>query len=995
MGWPPPEKGTLDKRTVIVEPKALCLHCQCQFTLEEGVRCGMRCPDCGAELEVGSGEWASKALAGGNGGQPARADRGGPIQVAELWLPAHNEIDAVAVGQFMSSLPNPVSLEYLGSGGRRVLLVRAPQAALRYLAGKVVTAWPNAHLRILEADPLEMHAPGASHRYELSFVLGEAPYLPLRTWTSFYHGDPVHTLLAATLGLRREERVWLQIFVGGKGRPEWLEAVQRRLKIESQRGFLASEDALSAIGTAVIAQAPLMTGISLARGGLFLALALAGLVAVLLGVRGARLPFALLSLLVIAGGGLLWRALSRDDDPWRGADLALVRQKVVRQDAFFRVAIRASLRAASQERAWTLLSHLENAMSQYALVGGNRFVLAEDPLEGQGAWPAGPAGDGNWIWLGPDELAGLWHPPVVDEQVSPGLVPVHGVEVRAPDPRDVQGFHRIGEYFRPDGGMGPVHANGTMLRRNALLVGKPGTGKTTLMMHLALAGMQDPERPALVIVDPHADLANSLYGAIDPAHAGRIVIMDVGDEAYTLTFNPLNTHRAGWDVGAVTNAIVDIGQALWAEFWGPRQQNPLKRGVQLLAAANALRMPDDLLGLSLLASLLNADHDLRRSFIEAELEGSPYHFQISHWFNKHYRSLSRHMRETIIQSALYKAYRFEEEPMLQLFSCPRSVLDVGQIVQDRKVLVVNTRLSHHGAELSNFVGSLMINVVLREIARQGEVEPGSRVPVMVVVDEFQTFTGVGWPDLIAQMRKFGGRFVLGTQNLASLREKRDQDLRGAILSGVSSLFAFLMNGEDAHYLTRFELSRGKGGPGADSLTSLEPFRAYARLVRQDGTITRPFYFRIEPPAAFDEQLAGRVWESRSAYSLPYETALAEAREQFRYLERYGAALLSRGAGGPGARKPVRTSASAQAAGVLLRSEAAEGRPGTSIGEAIPGPWGAGREAEERPDRGGEGGGAQALLHPEADPFGELEDLFADDLEAGEEGPSEGSGGSPA
>jgi len=54
-----------------------------------------------------------------------------------------------------------------------------------------------------------------------------------------------------------------------------------------------------------------------------------------------------------------------------------------------------------------------------------------------------------------------------------------------------------------------------------------------------------------------------------------------------MTFNPLDVHREGWTVVQVANSIVDIGRSLWSDYWGPRMQNPLKRGVQLLAAANA------------------------------------------------------------------------------------------------------------------------------------------------------------------------------------------------------------------------------------------------------------------------------------------------------------------------------------------------------------------------------------------------------------------------
>jgi hypothetical protein len=174
---------------------------------------------------------------------------------------------------------------------------------------------------------------------------------------------------------------------------------------------------------------------------------------------------------------------------------------------------------------------------------------------------------------------------------------------------------------------------------------------------------------------------------------------------------------------------------------------------------------------------------------------------------------------------------------------------------------------------------------------------------MVVVDEFQTFTGVRWQEVLGETRKYGGRFVIGMQNFASLgcEDMSAQDQRGRILGGVGSLFAFQMNGEDAHYLSKHKLAMGRGGPGLDTLTSLEPYRSYARLVREDGRLTRPFYFESAPPPAYDESLAEELLARRAKYSLRYEEALSAAHTAMAALEGYGRTLLSQGDSGTGRR----------------------------------------------------------------------------------------------
>jgi hypothetical protein len=283
---------------------------------------------------------------------------------------------------------------------------------------------------------------------------------------------------------------------------------------------------------------------------------------------------------------------------------------------------------------------------------------------------------------------------------------------------------------------------------------------------------------------------------------------------------------------------------------------------------------------------------------------------------------------------LYKAHRFEELPLLPLFSAPRSALDLDEIIRQRRMLVINTRMSRYGPEMSSFVGSLMINVLLRQLARQGEGHREDRAPVMMVIDEFQTYVGVPWQELLAQMRKYGGRVIIGTQSLASLRQQ-DENLPGVIMSGAHSLFAFLMNGEDADYLTRYELGRQKGGPGPETLTNLEPYRVYARMVRQGGTLTHPFYFRVAAPPEYDADLAEEIWRARAGYSMPYQLALQDARRMLNYLDRYAVTPMSTGGGHQTRWAPKDKGGNDGLRAALLGKDGIQSTTGVSVNEDVP------------------------------------------------------------
>ncbi len=890
---------------MLSEPAVVCPTCNLSQTLAQGASQGMRCGRCGAELAPVDVRWITRDESAGPFAAPSDFSASQHC-VAELLLPAHNEVDEEAVGQFLSSLPLPLALEMYGAGDRRVMLVRGRRKDLRFLAGKIQTLWPSAVLRLLDHDPVgacsDTMVP--TMRYDFSFRLKAAGYLPIRTWKTYLQGDPLHSLLAAMLGLESHERIWLQVFLARKSEPEWLARIQRRLKLEFQRGYAIDDGAAISAQAAAFGQTPLPQRIAWVNGIAYLILLLFAFVMAVLAIQGNWFSFTIFSILGMSLAGVLWRFLGRPEDPWHEADLSLVRQKVVHQDSYYQAVLRASVWAKSPGEARNLAERLEGAMAQYAVAGGNSFMIAPDPFEGLGSWPLRHVvPDDTWIWLGPDEIAGLWHPPIVNDRISPGLVPVRGVEMRSPDPQDVIGFYKIGTYLTADGVKKAVHVSSAALKHNIFCIGKPDAGKSTLMLHLSRAAMVDQDQPALILIDPHGDLVNEFLGTLDPADVDRVRIFDITDEDYAYTLNPLDVHREGWGVIEVTNSIVDIGQALWTRYWGPRMQIPLKRGVQLLTAANELRPKDACLGLSQLAAVLNADAGVRRKFIAQDLDGSPHRKTLAKYFLHDYEDLSRSFREQVIQPVLSKAHRFEEEPMLPIFSCPESKLNVGEIVRNRNVLVINTGKNKYGSEVSDFVGSLMINIVLMELIRQGEKTSHNRVPVLIVIDEFQTFTGVCWEDLVQQMRKYGGRMILGTQSMASLR-KQNPEIPEIILSGVYSLFAFTMNGDDAAYISKNELSGEKGGPSADTLISLEPHKAYVRLERQSGGLSRPFYFESEPPPEYDQLLADRVLKLRANYSFPYQAAMQNALEMLSIFDGHGRAMSTLGVHATQSQHPV-------------------------------------------------------------------------------------------
>ena len=107
-----------------------------------------------------------------------------------------------------------------------------------------------------------------------------------------------------------------------------------------------------------------------------------------------------------------------------------------------------------------------------------------------------------------------------------------------------------------------------------------------------------------------------------------------------------------------------------------------------------------------------------------------------------------------------------------------------------------------------------------------------------------------------------------------------------VMSGVYSIISFTVNGRDAEYLSENEFSSEYGGPSQDSLISLPPHTCYARFLREDNVLSRPFFFNSVPPFEIDENLQKKVMENRKTYSKPKAEALADASKYLGRMEKY-------------------------------------------------------------------------------------------------------------
>jgi hypothetical protein len=469
------------------------------------------------------------------------------------------------------------------------------------------------------------------------------------------------------------------------------------------------------------------------------------------------------------------------------------------------------------------------------------------------------------------DLATLWHLPQAQDVVDlPYITRGRARTLLAPTQISFGQGTRLGISTHAGQTM-PVYLPAECLRHNLLAVASTGKGKSTLFGHLARAALQDSTR-GLVVVEPHGDLIAYLCGCVPAQRREEVALIDLADLAFPVGINPLDM-SLGRDRDKAVDNLIQIAGALWAESYGPRTENVLEYAAKTLAEANtALVKADPTCGPARQYTLLDIVPLLRRtSFRHAVLEQVADQVLLE-WWQTYYEPLDLRMQSEVTSSVITKLSKFASSRVARrILGQAQTSVNFQEIIQQGKILLVSTASGVVGADLSAFLGATLLGLLQATLAEQAIFAPEQRRPVLMLIDEFQVYSGVNYQTMLAELRKYGGSFGLATQSLSYL-DHFDRALRATVLANIDHLFAFTMASEDASLLHLDEVE-------VADVTALDDYQCYVRLSLA-GQRLPLFSLHLDAPLASDARLAREVAQrSQQRYAHPVgrvDTALDEA-----------------------------------------------------------------------------------------------------------------------
>ncbi len=348
------------------------------------------------------------------------------------------------------------------------------------------------------------------------------------------------------------------------------------------------------------------------------------------------------------------------------------------------------------------------------------------------------------------------------------------------------------------------------------VIGKTGTGKSTLLLNMAVSDIQKGN--GVCLIDPHGDIAEKILDYIPTERVNDVIYFNPADEEYVTAFNPLQDIPKNQQHLVVAGLIATF-KKIWIDSWGPRLEYILRYTLLTL-----LSYPDaTLLDIQLLLTNYN--------FKKKVLSYCSDQYLTSFWYNE-FDKYSPQLKSEAISPILNKTGLFVAITQLRnVIGQTTTSFKIAEVMNNKKILICNLAKGKLGEDATTVLGSMIVNAIQLTALSRASQDEQARIPFYLYVDEMHSFVSMSFADILAEARKYKLSLFLAHQYIEQIHEK----IRYAIFGNVGTMIIFRVGADDAKHLAK------EVHPVflEEDLINLPKYSMYLKLMI-DGATSKPF-----------------------------------------------------------------------------------------------------------------------------------------------------------
>ncbi len=543
---------------------------------------------------------------------------------------------------------------------------------------------------------------------------------------------------------------------------------------------------------------------------------------------------------MVAGIGELLFSGGKDKDKSEPADpdqeaLELFQTKI--KSDIVEVAIRIATSARTEARAQDILREIESTFNQFAHVSGNSFVFSvrrgSALKAAERAFSFREFNTKQCLPLSLTELATIIHFPGNGIDSSPQFKQSHASTGAAPTDMPTEGtllgMNRHRNIERA------IYMTEKDRMRHFYVIGQTGTGKSVFLQNLIVQDIEAGH--GVCMIDPHGTDIQHVLGALPRHREEDVIYFDPSNLDFPIGLNMLEYDETKPEQKTfVVNELFSIFQKLYGA--NPESMGPMFE--QYFRNATLLVMEDPESGNTLMdISRVMADAKYRRY----KLERTKNPVVVQFWREIATKAGGEASLENIVPYIVSKFDVFTaNDYMRPIIGQQQSAFNFRQIMDERKILLVNLSKGRLGEINANLIGMIIVGKILMAALSRVDNLTGDLPPFFLHIDEFQNVSTPSIASILSEARKYKLSLTMAHQFIAQL----DEDISDAVFGNVGSIAAFRVGSDDATFLEK------QFAPtfAANDLMNVPNWNAFIRMLA-NGVPTKPFSLAAMPPPPAD------------------------------------------------------------------------------------------------------------------------------------------------
>ena len=407
-------------------------------------------------------------------------------------------------------------------------------------------------------------------------------------------------------------------------------------------------------------------------------------------------------------------------------------------------------------------------------------------------------------------------------------------------------------------------------RRHVYIIGMTGSGKSVLMSNMAIQDIQNGE--GVCIVDPHGSLVEAVLPHIPKERIDDVVYFNPADLERPIGLNMLEAGTPN-EMDFACQEMIAIFYKLVTDpaMIGPMFEHYMRNAMLTLMADR--EYPGTIA-------------DIPRIFTDPEFQ--KYKLTkvtdpvVRAFWEKEMAKTTDFHKSEMLGYLISKVGRFvENEMMRNIIGQGKSAFNFREIMDNKKILLVNLSKGQTGEVNSNLLGLIMVSKLQMAALARADMPEEKRQDFYLYIDEFQNFITDSISIILAEARKYRLDLIMAHQYIGQLGgggiegKPGDSKVKDAIFGNVGTIVSFRIGVDDAEVLAK------QFAPVLNEydVMNIARFHAYIRLLI-DNTASKAFTVKTLPPKEGSPEVAEMIKQlSRLKYGRDRELVNAEILER--------------------------------------------------------------------------------------------------------------------